>query len=585
MWISGPGGIGKSRLVHAVTRDLSGTVDVVALDCRDVEPTPAGFLAALCAATGTAPADAEGAAGVLGNGEARAALVLDTFETFALLETWLRREFLPLLPANVVVVVAGRDAPGPWWTTAPGWRELILHLPLGPLPADEAAEMLAARGVDGDAAARVMAFAAGQPLALELAAAAVREDPGATLDGHPPPGVLEDLVAISLRGLDPSLAEVVEAASLVRRVDAPLLGAMLDEERARESYARLAALPFVRTTADGLVVHDAVRDVVAAELSARDPLTRSELRRRAAAHLIARPLDGSGPTAAWRRTADLLYMVEAPVIRGGFFPARGASHSVEPYDPGDREAVLAVGHSALPPGAPAILALWLDRHPEAVSVARGMEGEVEAFSIVVSIGDVDRSLAREDAVLARWLRRADAEGPGPGGRVLFTRWAVSPPEDRSAVAAVSLDVSRVFMELRPDLRRVHMVNSCGTRVIPMMRALGYRPEEGRGEDAEQSWVLELGPASLDGRLAELIGVEVPAAEPLADPAPVLADLSPRELEVLGLVADGLSNRAIAERLVLSEKTVARHVANIYVKLGVHSRASAARIAAEGGLTA
>lgn len=51
-------------------------------------------------------------------------------------------------------------------------------------------------------------------------------------------------------------------------------------------------------------------------------------------------------------------------------------------------------------------------------------------------------------------------------------------------------------------------------------------------------------------------------------------LSPREVEVLRLVAEGKSNRAIAADLVLSEKTVARHLANIFVKLDVSSRTAA-----------
>ena len=51
-------------------------------------------------------------------------------------------------------------------------------------------------------------------------------------------------------------------------------------------------------------------------------------------------------------------------------------------------------------------------------------------------------------------------------------------------------------------------------------------------------------------------------------------LTPRELEVLRLVAAGKSNRVIASDLVLSDKTVARHLANIFVKLDVSSRAAA-----------
>ena len=52
-------------------------------------------------------------------------------------------------------------------------------------------------------------------------------------------------------------------------------------------------------------------------------------------------------------------------------------------------------------------------------------------------------------------------------------------------------------------------------------------------------------------------------------------LTPRELEILTLVAQGLTNRAIARDLVLSEHTVCRHVANILRKLNVSSRAAAA----------
>jgi DNA-binding NarL/FixJ family response regulator len=71
----------------------------------------------------------------------------------------------------------------------------------------------------------------------------------------------------------------------------------------------------------------------------------------------------------------------------------------------------------------------------------------------------------------------------------------------------------------------------------------------------------------------------------ADSAPdgPLARLSPRELEVLGLVAAGLTNHDIAQRLVLSEHTVNRHVANILRKLGLNSRTAAATLAGRSGL--
>ena len=60
-------------------------------------------------------------------------------------------------------------------------------------------------------------------------------------------------------------------------------------------------------------------------------------------------------------------------------------------------------------------------------------------------------------------------------------------------------------------------------------------------------------------------------------------LTAREVEVLQLVAAGLTNRAIAERLVISEKTVARHVSNIFTKLDLSSRSAATAYAYEHGL--
>lgn len=60
-------------------------------------------------------------------------------------------------------------------------------------------------------------------------------------------------------------------------------------------------------------------------------------------------------------------------------------------------------------------------------------------------------------------------------------------------------------------------------------------------------------------------------------------LTPREREVLALVATGRTNRAIAEALTISEKTVARHVANIFGKLGLTSRSAATAYAYEHDL--
>jgi DNA-binding NarL/FixJ family response regulator len=60
-------------------------------------------------------------------------------------------------------------------------------------------------------------------------------------------------------------------------------------------------------------------------------------------------------------------------------------------------------------------------------------------------------------------------------------------------------------------------------------------------------------------------------------------LTPREIEVLELLAEGLSNKGIARRLGISDQTVKFHVASISGKLGAHSRTGAVRLAVRRGL--
>lgn len=589
--VHGPGGIGKTTLVEAALRSIGPDARTAWLDCRDVEPTPRGFLAALAAALGSGEAapDVAAIADLIDDGPRRTVIALDAFEAFGLLDTWLRQAFLPAMPDSVMTVIAGRDAPGAGWLAGRGWPELVREVRLGPLGQADAMAMLRSRGLTELQAARANRFARGHPLALELAAGAVYGDASPD-ELAPPAAAIGQLLDALVAGVPERTLGTLEAAATARRVTEPILRALLERDSVRDEYAELRRLPFVEPTPHGLRLHDVVHEVVAADLAARDPDAHARYRRRAL-RFFAERARRPAPGARWETTADLIYLIKNPVLRSACFPDGASEHAVEPALARDTAAIRDIVVAREPAGAADLLMRWRARHPDQFFVARGPDGTVEAVLHLAEIGRVDPALLELDAVARAWREHLAAAPPRPGDRVLaMRRWLGSGSGETlsPAVGACWLDVKRVYLELRPRPSRLYSAMGDPTPLWPIFGPLGFAPVgeavEVDGTTQQPVW-LDFGEGSVDGWLTRLVDAEIDAdLDAAGGLAATQAGLTAREAEVLALIADGLTNRLIGERLIISEKTAGRHVQNLFAKLRVHNRAQAARIAAERGIT-
>ncbi|TML44770.1 MAG: hypothetical protein E6G19_07435 [Actinobacteria bacterium] len=167
--------------------------------------------------------------------------------------------------------------------------------------------------------------------------------------------------------------------------------------------------------------------------------------------------------------------------------------------------------------------------------------------------------------------------------------AVCSSEGALAMARGDRDAARRSFEDALDLHAASDARFEAARVrLDLAAALGAsgRHDRARREiEAALAGFQELGADGESARAEAMLG-KLRRTRPTLSPEAAdsaLGELSGRELQVLSLVAEGLTNHDIAQRLVLSEHTVNRHVANILRKLGLSSRAAAASLAGRHGL--
>lgn len=565
VFVHGIAGIGKSALAEAFAVEArTRGATVLRLDGRAIEPTERGFLAALQGKTGGDVATAEDAAARLSHLGTRVILIVDTYEVLRLLDPWLRQTFVPALTDNVRIVMSGRESPMTGWPSDLG--SLFRGVPLENLRRDEAEALLGRVGLGSDDAERIYRLARGHPLSLRLAATALAERPDLRLEAVTVKAIVEGLTELYLGVLDPLTREVLDAASVVRRPTLSLLGAMLPDTAPQVAFDRLRVLPFVELSDDGLIIHDTVREAIAALLRSSDP-DRSRRYRAAAWRRLREEVARASNQEMWRYTADLLYIVENPIVREAFFPTTEHQYSVESATPDDGTAITEIISLHESPASVAALDAWWRLAPASFRVARDRSGAVAGFYLVCDMESLSHRLVEADPVAAQCWEHLRRHPVARGERVLFNRTllareyggAPSPVQ-----AAFWLDLKRIYMELRPHLRRIYATARDIASYGPMVAPLGFSLVPGDPIEFDgvpyYSVQNDFGPSSIDGWLTGLIASELKIEDDsILDVVQRQLVLDDRRVDLTKLEFEVLDYLYLREGTVVPRTDILRHV--------------------------
>jgi hypothetical protein len=348
--------------------------------------------------------------------------------------------------------------------------------------------------------------------------------------------VIDELVRRFLADVrDPADREAVEAAAVLRRVTRPLLMRMLGASDGVRAFQTLRTLPFVEVASDGLVLHQSVRQAVEKELRALDPARHQALRSLAWQQLSDEIVNA--PQRRWHVTADIVYLLDQPMLREAFFPSDAIRFGVEPAEPADREAILSSARTHLGADEAHVLACWWEQLPQAFFVVRDAQRKPIAFHIVALEKNVPPSLLEADPLLRLWQRHFAECRPNNTQPVLWNRAALSarcgtgPSEER---ASCFIDIKRLYLE-HLDLAAIYaacnLTDDAAFALVGFTRLVDL-PYTTPGGTAVTSSTLQFGEGVL-AWLARLIGAQSqpePAAETRAT---FTLDRNTRELCVAG----------------------------------------------------
>jgi hypothetical protein len=439
LYVHAPGGVGKTALLAEYAHIAAEVgVPAVLLDGRNIDPSPPSFLRALSVTLGIAEGDSPLEALAR---QSRGVLLIDTYETLAPLDAWLRESFLPQLPERHVVVVAGRNPPAPAWRSDLGWPELVRIVPLRNLRPDESRVYLGARGVPDAQHEGVLAFTHGHPLALALVSDVLaRGDTRASFLPEHEPDVVQALLERFVQQI-PSQRhrDALEVCAHARVTTEPLLAEVLGDERAAELFAWLRGLSFIEQGPQGLFPHDLAREVLDTDLRWRNPEDYRELHGRVR-RFVVRTLQEATGHEQQRAAFDLLYLHRGnPIVRPMHdWDALTAGYA-EPATPADIPTMLALVHGHEGPASAEIAAYWAARQLQGFAVCRDEAGEVAGFVAVVTLHRATpEDRAADPAIAAAWDFAARSGPVRPGEEVIYHRFQMGRDTYQTASAAMNL---------------------------------------------------------------------------------------------------------------------------------------------------
>jgi hypothetical protein len=452
--IYGPGGVGKTTLLGEYARVAAdGGRPVMQLDGRNVDSSPPGFLLALRQSM-----ELEGGelSATLRDWPSSGVLLIDTYETLAPLDAWLRETFLPQLPAQSLVVIAGRNPPTPAWRTDIDWADLTHMVALRNLRPEESQTYLAARGLPDSQHADVLAFTHGHPLALALVADVLRQ--GDTLAAFNP-GSEPDMVRVLLERLvqDVPSAEhrlALEVCVLAWATTEAMLADVLDVADAHALFEWLRRLSFIEHGLYGLFPHDLAREVLYADLHWRNPDGHRQLTRRLAAYLSTR-LERARGLEQQRIWFDLLNLNRHnPFFKPYFEWAALGSAYAEPAAPNDHAAILAMVQQHEGDVSAQIAHYWLRRQPEAFLVFRTFSGELVGFMAQLTLHQTTPEDIAVDPSVRAALQFVQRHGPlRPGEEIVHLRFWMSRAAYQGVSPALNLAAinSSIYWTTHPKL--------------------------------------------------------------------------------------------------------------------------------------